>query len=145
LTQDPAPQLAANPLCLTQSRRKLNLILQEKQNGQPREELMLQQEKQTFGSSLPNLPPVACCFKHKFKVDRNAKSASYNIILGCNAIKELPFDLLYSKNVPKIQFKQEVKIDCKPRGFWSRPHFHQVYFQTQQSTIEKAEEEFLEK
>jgi hypothetical protein len=60
-------------------------------------------------------------------------------------MKELPFDLLYSKNVPKIQFKQEVKIDCKPRGFWSRLHFHQVYFQTQQSTIEKAEEEFLEK
>ena len=84
-------------------------------------------------------------FKHKFKVDHDAKSASYDIILGCNAMKELQFDLLYSENIPKIQFKQEVKIDCKPRGFWSRPRLHQVYFQTQQSTIEKAEEEFLEK
>ncbi len=87
----------------------------------------------------------SCLFKHKFKVDRNAKSASYDIILGCNAMKELQFHLLYSKNLPKIWFKQEVKIDCKPRGFWSRPCLHQVYFQTQQSTIKKAEEEFLEK
>ncbi len=31
-----------------------------KTNGQPREELMLPQEKQTFGSNLLNLPPVAC-------------------------------------------------------------------------------------
>jgi hypothetical protein len=84
-------------------------------------------------------------FKHKFKVDRDAKSASYDIILGCDAMKELQFNLLYSENIPKIQFEQEVKIDCKPHGFWSRPRLHQVYFQTQQSTIEKAEEEFLEK
>jgi hypothetical protein len=41
-------------------------------------------------------------FKHKFKVDRDAKSASYNIILGRNAMKELQFDLLYSENIPKI-------------------------------------------
>jgi hypothetical protein len=60
-------------------------------------------------------------------------------------MKELQFDLLYSENVPKIRFVQEVEIDCKPRGFWSCPRLHQVYFQTQQSTIEKAEEEFLEK
>jgi hypothetical protein len=33
LTQDPAPRLSANPLCLTQSRRRLKRILQEKQNG----------------------------------------------------------------------------------------------------------------
>ncbi len=84
-------------------------------------------------------------FKHRFKVDRDAKSTSYDIILGCDAMKELQFDLLYSENIPKIRFKQDVKIDCKPRGFWSCPHLHQVYFQTQQSTIEKAEEEFLEK
>jgi hypothetical protein len=87
----------------------------------------------------------SCLFKHKFKVDRDAKSASYDIILGCNAMKELQFDLLYSENVPKTRFEQEVEIDCKPRGFWSCPCLHQVYFQTQQSTIEKAEEEFLEK
>jgi hypothetical protein len=84
-------------------------------------------------------------FKHKFKVDRDAKSASYNIILGRNAMKELQFDLLYSENVPKIRFEQEVEIDCKPHGFWSRSRLHQVYFQAQQSTIAKAEEEFLEK
>jgi hypothetical protein len=78
-------------------------------------------------------------FKHKFKVNRDAKSASYDIILGCDAMKELQFNLLYSENIPKIQFQQEVKIDCKPHGFWSRPRLHQVYFQTQQSTIEKAE------
>jgi hypothetical protein len=41
-------------------------------------------------------------FKHKFKVDRDAKSASYDIILRCNAMKELQFDLLYSENVSKI-------------------------------------------
>jgi hypothetical protein len=84
-------------------------------------------------------------FKHKFKVNRDAKSASYDIILGCDAMKELKFDLLYSENVPKIRFKQEVEIDCKPRGFRSRSRLHQVYFQAQQSTIDKAEEEFLEK
>jgi hypothetical protein len=41
-------------------------------------------------------------FKHKFKVNCNAKSASYDIILGCNAMKEIQFDLLYHENVPKI-------------------------------------------
>ena len=60
-------------------------------------------------------------------------------------MKELQFDLLYSENIPKIRFKQEVEIDCKPRGFWSRPHLCQVYFEARQPTIEKAEEEFLEK
>jgi hypothetical protein len=60
-------------------------------------------------------------------------------------MKELQFDLLYSENVPKIEFEQEVEIDCKPRGFWSRSRLHQVYFQAQQSTIDKAEEEFIEK
>jgi hypothetical protein len=60
-------------------------------------------------------------------------------------MKELQFNLLYSKNIPKIWFEQEVEIDCKPRGFWSRSRLHQVYFQAQQSTIDKAEEEFLEK
>jgi hypothetical protein len=126
LTQDPAPRLSANPPCLTQSRRRLKTILQEKQNGQPREELTLQPEKQTFGSNLANLPPVI--FKCKFKVNCDAKSTSYDIILGCNAMKELQFDLLYSENVPKIRFKQEVEIDCKPRGFWSRSRLYQVYF-----------------
>jgi hypothetical protein len=43
-------------------------------------------------------------FKHKFKVDHDAKSTSYDII------KELQFDLLHSKNVPKVQFEQDVKI-----------------------------------
>ncbi len=51
-------------------------------------------------------------------------------------MKELQFDLHYSENIAKIQFKQEVKIDFKPRGFWSRPGLHQVYFQTQQSTTQ---------
>jgi hypothetical protein len=88
----------------------------------------------------------SCLFKkHKFKANRNARSTSYNIILGHDTMKELQFDLLYSENIPKIRFKQEVEIDCKPRGFWSRPHLCQVYFQTKQSTIEKVEEEFLEK
>ncbi len=77
----------------------------------------------------------SCLFKHTFKVDRNAKNASYNIILGHDAMKELQFDLLCSENIPKIQFKQEVEMDCKPCGFWSpHPHLHQVHFQTQQST-----------
>jgi hypothetical protein len=44
--------------------------------------ITLQPEKQTFGSNLPNLPP-SHLFKHKFKVDRDAKTASYGIILGC--------------------------------------------------------------
>jgi hypothetical protein len=60
-------------------------------------------------------------------------------------MKELRFDLLYSENIPKIRFEQDVEIDCKPRGFWSRPCLHQVYSQTQQSTIEKTEDKFLEK
>jgi hypothetical protein len=81
---------------------------------------------------------------HKFKVNRDAKKASYDIILGCNAMKKLQFNLLYSENIPKIRFEQEVKIHCKPRGFWSHLHLHQVYFQAQQSTIDKAEEEFLD-
>jgi hypothetical protein len=121
------------------------MILQEKQNGQPREELTLQPEKQTFGSNLLNLPPVACSNTSSKLTMVLAKSSSYDIILGCNTMKELQFNLLYSENVPKIQFEQEVENDCKPHGFWSCPHLHQVYFQTQQSTIEKAEEEFLEK
>jgi hypothetical protein len=41
-------------------------------------------------------------FKHKFKVDCNARSASYDIILVCVTMKELEFDLLYSENIPKI-------------------------------------------
>jgi hypothetical protein len=84
-------------------------------------------------------------FKHKFKVDCDTKRASYDIILGHDAMKELQFDLLYSENIPKIRFEQEVEIDCKPRGFWSHSRLHQVYFQAQQSTIDKAEDEFLEK
>jgi hypothetical protein len=40
-----------------------------------------------------------------------------DIILGCDAMKELQFDVLYHENIPKIRFEQEVKIDCKPRGF----------------------------
>ncbi len=68
-------------------------------------------------------------FKHKFKVDRDAKSASYDIILGCGTMKELQFDLLYSENIPKIRFEQEVEIDCKPHAFWSRLRLHQVDFQ----------------
>jgi hypothetical protein len=36
----------------------------------------------------------SCLFKHKFKVNLDAKSASYNIILGCNTMKELQFNLL---------------------------------------------------
>jgi hypothetical protein len=60
-------------------------------------------------------------------------------------MKELQFDLLYSEIIPKIWFEQEVEIDCKPCGFWSCLCLHQKYFQTKQSTIEKTEEEFLEK
>ena len=48
-------------------------------------------------------------FKHKLKVNCNTKNASYNIILGCNAMRKLQFDLLYSKTIPKIQFEQEVE------------------------------------
>jgi hypothetical protein len=73
------------------------------------------------------------------------RAPSYDIILGWDAMKELQFDLLHSENRPKIRIKQEVKIHCKPCGFWSHLHLHHIYFQTQQSTIEKAEEEFLEK
>jgi hypothetical protein len=65
-------------------------------------------------------------FKHKLKVDRDAKSASYDIILGRDAMKELQFDLLYSENIPKMRFEQEVEIDCKPCGFWSRSRLQQV-------------------
>jgi hypothetical protein len=32
-------------------------------------------------------------FKHKFKVDCDAKSASYDIILGCNAMQAIWFSL----------------------------------------------------
>jgi hypothetical protein len=60
-------------------------------------------------------------------------------------MKELQFDLLYSESIPKIGFEQEVKIDGKPHGFWSIPHLQQVYFQAQQCTIEKAEDEILDK
>jgi hypothetical protein len=40
--------------------------------------------------------------KHKFQVNHDTKSTSYDIIRGCNAMKELQFDLLYSENIPKI-------------------------------------------
>jgi hypothetical protein len=63
------------------------MILQEKQNGQPREELKLQPEKQTFDSNLMSLPPVACSNSHKIKVGGDDKSTSYNVILGCNAMQ----------------------------------------------------------
>jgi hypothetical protein len=43
-------------------------------------------------------------------VDHDAKSTSYDIILGCNTMEELQLDLLYIENVPKIQFEQEVEI-----------------------------------
>jgi hypothetical protein len=95
---------------------------------------------------LTEFAPSCLFMKHKFKVDCDAKSASYDIILGCDTMKELQFDLLYSEKIPKIHFEEEVKIDCKPSGFWSCPHLNQVYFQAQQSTIiDKEEEEFLEK
>jgi hypothetical protein len=50
---------------------------------------------------LTEFAPI-CLFKQKFKVDHDAKSTSYKIILGCDTMKELQFDLLYSENVPKI-------------------------------------------
>jgi hypothetical protein len=68
-------------------------------------------------------------------INRDAKSASYDIILGRDAMKELQFDLLYSENVPKIQFEQEVEIDCKPRGFWSRSHHKKNFKDTGLYTI----------
>jgi hypothetical protein len=49
------------------------------------------------------------------------------------------------KTYPRSDLRKEVEIDYKPRGFWSRSRLHQVYFQAQQSTIDKAEEEFDEK
>jgi hypothetical protein len=52
-------------------------------------------------SQLTKFAPSRLC-KHKFKVDCDTKSASYDIILGCDAMKELQFDLLYSENIPKI-------------------------------------------
>jgi hypothetical protein len=44
----------------------------------------------------------SCLFKHKFKVNYDTKSASYDIILGHNTMKELQFNLLYREKVPKI-------------------------------------------
>jgi hypothetical protein len=49
-------------------------------------------------------------FKHKFKVDRDAKSVSYDIILGRDAMKELQFNLLYSENVPRSDLSKKLKL-----------------------------------
>jgi hypothetical protein len=86
---------------MTKSKRRLKTILQEKQNGQPGNELTLQNKKQTFCSNLLNLPPVKCSNTNS-KLTAMPRVPSYDIILGCNAMKELQLDLLHSENISKI-------------------------------------------
>jgi hypothetical protein len=83
-------------------------------------------------------------FKHKFKADRDAKSASYNIILGCNAMKELEFNLLYSENIPKILFDSLSKKSKLIASLVMSVPSPSI-LQAQQPTIDKPEEEFFEK
>jgi hypothetical protein len=83
---------------------------------------MLQQEKQTFGSNSPNLP------QSSVQIQVQSRQWCQEHIL-----RHHPW--MQGNERTLIWFKQEVEIDCKPRGFWSHLCLHQVYFQ----------EEFLEK
>jgi hypothetical protein len=52
----------------------------------------------------------SCLFKHKFKVDCDTKSASYDIILGCNAMKELNSTFSTVKMYPRSDSSKKLKL-----------------------------------
>ena len=83
-------------------------------------------------------------FKHSFKIDETPKPSknAYDIILGRDLMRSLNLDVLFSTDIPMITMDGENSIECKPRGYWTRPRLRH---HLKQSTIEKAENEFLDR
>ena len=83
-------------------------------------------------------------FKHSFKIDETPKPSknAYDIILGCDLMRSLNLDVLFSTDIPMITTDGENSIECKPRGYWTRPSLRHLFYQ---STIEKDENEFLDR
>ena len=83
-------------------------------------------------------------FKHSFKIDETPKPSknAYDIILGRDLMRSLNLDVLFSTDIPMITMDGENSIECKPRGYWTRPRLRHHF---KQSTIEKAENEFLDR
>jgi hypothetical protein len=99
--------------------------------------------------NVPNSPPVACLnarskltFKHKIKVDRNARSTSYDIILGCDAMKDVRQWKNFNSTFSTVQTylrsdsSKKLKLIASLMAFGHVCTFG-IYFQTQQSTIEQ--------
>ena len=83
-------------------------------------------------------------FKHSFKIDETPKPSknAYDIILGRDLMRSLNLDVLFSTDTPTITMNGETSIECKPRGYWTRPRLRHLFYQ---STIEQAEHEFMDK
>ena len=83
-------------------------------------------------------------FKHSFKIDEMPKPSknAYDIILGRDLMRSLNLDILFSTDIPMITMDGENSIECKPHGYWTRPRLRHHF---KQSTIEKAENEFLDR
>ena len=85
-----------------------------------------------------------CNFKHSFKIDETPKPSdtAYDIILGRDLMRSLNLHVLFSTNTPTITLNGETSIECKPRGYWTRPRLRHLLYQ---SMIEQAEHKFLDK
>ena len=57
-------------------------------------------------------------------------------------MRSLNLDVLFSTDTPTITMNGETSIECKPRGYWTRPRLRHLFYQ---STIEQAEHEFMDK
>ena len=57
-------------------------------------------------------------------------------------MRSLNLDILFSTDIPMITMDGENSIECKLRGYWTRPRLRHHF---KQSTIEKAENEFLDR
>ena len=57
-------------------------------------------------------------------------------------MRSLNLDVLFSTDIPMITMDGENSIKCKPHGYWKRPRLRHHF---KQSTIEKAENEFLDR
>jgi transposase InsO family protein len=77
-------------------------------------------------------------FKHTFKIDTTTSNTNYDIILGRDLFQTLKLDLIWSEDIPCIEF-QDQRINMKPRGFWTRNNLREMFYTT---TLERAEKEF---
>ena len=61
-----------------------------------------------------------CNFKHSFKIDEMPKPSknAYDIILGCDLMRSMNLDVLFSTDIPMITMDGENSIECKPHGYW---------------------------